>query len=73
MSLVMSFLLTSEITREELERVHTARYLDSLSSSRTVAALCEMGPLLIMPNFLLQWLVTCVVIRVTRTGSCCPQ
>eukprot|EP00013_Stygamoeba_regulata_P025006 CAMPEP_0177661998 /NCGR_PEP_ID=MMETSP0447-20121125/19027_1 /TAXON_ID=0 /ORGANISM="Stygamoeba regulata, Strain BSH-02190019" /LENGTH=403 /DNA_ID=CAMNT_0019167477 /DNA_START=57 /DNA_END=1268 /DNA_ORIENTATION=+ len=43
-----------ELSREELLRVHTAAYLDSLSSSRTVAYITELFFVALIPNFLVQ-------------------
>lgn len=43
-----------EMSREELLVVHTPEYLDSLNASSNVARVCEMPPLYIIPNFILQ-------------------
>ena len=43
-----------EATREELLDVHKPEYLDSLSKSKEVAAVCEFPPLAFLPNFIVQ-------------------
>ena len=40
----------SEITREELLEIHTEEYLDSLTSSATVAEICELPPISMLPQ-----------------------
>ncbi|BBM86834.1 histone deacetylase family protein [Candidatus Uabimicrobium amorphum] len=42
------------VSEEELQLVHSAEYLASLSSSKNVAAIAEVGPLAMVPNMLLQ-------------------
>ncbi|MEX0849308.1 MAG: histone deacetylase [Candidatus Dependentiae bacterium] len=48
------FYKPQEVTRSDLESVHTARYLDSLNDSTTVARIAEIYPLKFIPNWLLQ-------------------
>ncbi len=42
------------VSREDLEKVHSKEYLDSLSSSAVVAQVMEVGPAAWLPNWLLQ-------------------
>ncbi|MCK5536647.1 MAG: histone deacetylase, partial [Bacteroidales bacterium] len=48
------FYVPSKITNEELLTTHTQTYLDSLSDSKVVAQIAELGLLGIVPNFILQ-------------------
>lgn len=48
------FYAPNKITDSELLKVHTQRYLDSLKDSKVVARIAELGPLAIVPNFVLQ-------------------
>lgn len=43
-----------EATADELEVVHTKRYLDSLRWSAVVATICEVPPVACLPNFIVQ-------------------
>ncbi|HHG84244.1 MAG TPA: histone deacetylase [Bacteroidetes bacterium] len=47
--------IPQEVTRTQLLRVHTEKYLQFLKKSRIVAAIAEVGILRRLPNFLLQW------------------
>uniref|UniRef100_A0A6B2LJD5 Histone deacetylase domain-containing protein n=1 Tax=Arcella intermedia TaxID=1963864 RepID=A0A6B2LJD5_9EUKA len=42
------------LTRKELEEVHNSSYLDTLSSSSTLASITEIGFVSFIPNFILQ-------------------
>ncbi|MFH1522928.1 MAG: histone deacetylase [Patescibacteria group bacterium] len=48
------FYAPDKITDNELLKVHTQGYLDSLKDSSVVARIAELGPLKIVPNFILQ-------------------
>jgi histone deacetylase 11 len=43
-----------EITKRELQMVHTEEYLESLTSSMNVAMVVEVPPVAILPNFVVQ-------------------
>jgi len=43
-----------EVSEDDLKKVHSKDYLDSLNSSMTVARITEVAPLAILPNFILQ-------------------
>jgi len=43
-----------KITDAQLRRVHSQKYLDSLSSSMNVARMLEVPPVALLPNFLVQ-------------------
>lgn len=43
------------VSDDNLLKVHTHEYLDSLNNSETIASITEVGALYYMPNFLLHW------------------
>ncbi|XP_068703336.1 histone deacetylase 11-like isoform X1 [Montipora capricornis] len=49
-----SIVKPNEVTQEDLLVVHTPGYLDSLQWSARVAMICEVPPLALLPNFLVQ-------------------